>query len=502
MADIALVSFYKNDISIQVLSLYLKKHGHNVFSFFWPGEVNSFNTAKIISFVRENNISLVGLSVFTDTSCFAAKLTKAIKEECPAILVVWGGVHASIMPMECLMYADIVCIGEGEEALLELAVSVSSGGVLEKNIKNMWFRKSDGIIKNELRQLEDNLDRYDYHNFDLSNQFLVDKKGFNRWDTKYLETNYSIITSRGCLYSCSYCYNNSRRKLYAGKGNYLRFRSIDNVIAELIKVKSAYRNLKKINFCDDIFILREVKEIERFKELYLKEIGIPFQALVDPRSFNKNKFCLLVCSGLRYLQVGIQTGSESCSDKVYNRKVRNSQLIEMANIFKINKIVVIYDIIFNNPYETIDDIKETIRLLLKLPQPFWLEGYNLLFSPGTDITEAALRDGYISTNNECNDFTSVYKSENSPFSSFTKCKLSTRFYNIKFDSHEKAYWNTVIFLFTLYNIPFWFRRRLIESLLKFDSIFKQRLILPLAIALSIFNRIIAKLKFIFGRAHY
>lgn len=470
MLNIALISFFERDISIQTLSAYLKKSGYNTVCFICPGKLNDSILREFIKFLRDKDISLVGMSVNTDVSYSATILTNSIKENNRNISVIWGGPHVNVMPEECLRYADMICMGEGEDALLEL---VKRNKQADTNIRNIWFKVGSSIIKNDLRNLESNLDRYVCYDHDIKNQYLMNKNGFEIWDKKYLQKIYYIVTSRGCPYNCAYCYNNYRRKQYQGLGRYLRFRSIDNVITELVEAKNKYSELEYIYFCDDVFVIRKIDEIKQFQKLYSSKVGLPFFAFVDPRSFNKEKVEILRDCGLSLVQIGIQSGDECFRREVYNRIVSNDKFLDMAHFINKLGITVYYDIIFNNPYEKIEDIKESIKLAMKLPQPFLIQGYNIIFYPGTDITEKALKDGFISKNSDLNNLATIQDNDDSPLFSRRGNMPSNRYYKVNFNSHEKIYWNKIFVLFLAKYIPVFYRYCLIKFFLRSNILYKR-----------------------------
>ena len=53
------------------------------------------------------------------------------------------------------------------------------------------------------------------------------------------------------------------------------------------------------------------------------------------------------------------------------------------------------DFIGENPYESEADRRETVELLARLPKPFYFNYFSLTYFPGVDLTERALRDGFI-----------------------------------------------------------------------------------------------------------
>ncbi len=467
---VALVSFLVNSINIRTLASYIKADSYETYCFFCPDSFNESNLAELIRILKEKEIGLIGISLVTDDYQSAVELTSAIKKEIN-IPVIWGGAHVNVMPEECLLHADMICRGEGEEALLDLVKVLSTQEKIIPDIKNIWFKTENGIVKNELRSLEENLDKYPFPDFDLSSQYVMNAKGFEQLREEHLNGEYSLMSSRGCPYSCNYCYNSYRRKHYHGKGKYLRKRSIENVIQELIQAKQIFKNLSQVNFWDDSFVARKVDEFNLFSDLYAKKIKLPFFALIEPMAFDYEKIKLLKKCGLSKLQVGIQSGSERVNRDVYNRPVSNKKIVEVAHLIKQLGVAAVYDFIFNNPYEKSEDIKQTIELLLKFPRPLYLQGYNLIFYPGTIITEKALADGFI-TDNSADIFSSIQNPVNSPTAMKTGAVVSNRFYSVNYDSKEKDYLNLVFSLLCFNYIPHW----LIGFFIRSESRFHELLI--------------------------
>lgn len=450
MIRIALISFLNNSINTRSLSSYLKVNGYDVICLFCSCEFNQSNLDKLINLLMDKKIGLVGISLVTDDYYPAVTITKAIREKL-GLPVIWGGAHVNVMPDESLRHADMICLGEGEEALLELAGSMAAGRT-DLTIKNIWFKTETGIVRNDLRNLEENLDKYPFPDFDWHSQFVMTDGGLEQLTESHFAGEYSIMSSRGCPYSCHYCYNSYRRRQYAGKGHYLRKRSIGKVIEELEQAKNNFPRLQRINFWDDSFVARSWEDFILFQKLYKQKIALPFFALIEPMAFDSEKVQILRESGLGFLQLGIQTGSERVNKDVYNRHVSNQKVIQVAREIRAMGIDVIYDVIFNNPYEKADDVAQTVKLFLQFPWPVSLQGFNLIFYPGTQLTDNALRDGYIKPREE-ESYATIEGVANSPTSMKGKSVVSDRFYRIQYDSSEKKYWNTVLSLFAFLHVP-------------------------------------------------
>ena len=88
---------------------------------------------------------------------------------------------------------------------------------------------------------------------------------------------------------------------------------------------SACRSLEKLDFfkkiviADDDFFMRPLDQIEDFSKQYKEKIGIPFGVAVSPNTYNSKKMRLLVYAGLRFIQMGVQTGSQRVLDDVFKR---------------------------------------------------------------------------------------------------------------------------------------------------------------------------------------
>ena len=448
MMKVLLISFSSMAINVRCLSSCLKERGYKTYLAFCLSDFNKTNSSKFIKLINSLNIKLIGISLVTDDFKNAKYITTEIKKEL-ALPVIWGGAHPTIASLECLKYADMVCVGEGEEALLELCDKMNRK-VNYFSVQNIWFKKEEKIIRNELRHLVENLDKYFFPDYGFETHYIVIKEGYEKFDEKSLDGKYNIMTSRGCPFSCSYCYNNYRRKMYAHKGKYLRQRSINNILDELKLAKKKFKSINIINFWDDNFLMRNINDIKEFSEYYEKEINIPFFCLANPSYISEEKIKLLKKCGIAEIQVGIQTGSENINKNIYNRSIPNSIILDLAKLLRKYNIKVGYDIIFNNPYETRDDLIDTIELLLKFPKPFKLRGYNLIFYPGSEITEKAIKDNYILVNTNPDETSTIEAAVDSPLRSFDKVALSSRLYQPNFSIGEKRYLNSIIGLIPYY----------------------------------------------------
>src|SRR4030067_1375002 len=220
--------------------------------------------------IEEYCPDMVGFSIMSGSHVWAVEIAGEIKEKY-GILNVFGGPHPTVFP-EFIEEpnVDILVRGEGEDAMLDILNCIEAKRCLEKeNISNTSIKTKDGIIlNNPLRNLRNDLDGYPF----------PDRYLYDDLEGRIDRTVRSVITSRGCPYNCTFCFNDSARKMYDGKGRYVRIRSIDKVIEECLELKRK-ANDKTIFFMDDVFGLNK-KWLYEFLPVFKREIGLGFVCLV------------------------------------------------------------------------------------------------------------------------------------------------------------------------------------------------------------------------------
>lgn len=339
------------------------------------------------------NPKLVGISVLSPFVSVARRLTKLIHDNTSA-LVIWGGIHPTISPESCIMETDLICIGEGEGAIRDLVINLRDGEDYF-HINNLWINNNNHIIKNNMRQLIEDLDSIPFAAYNKESYYFINNDQLTNNDLALKENTFYIAASRGCPYVCSYCINARLRVLFKGLGNYIRFRSVDNVIKEIKEHLSLPNMHEFIYFVDDVFAVNEVW-LNEFTTHYKKEIGLPFFVNYHPELINPTIINKLVMSGLYGISFGIQSGSEYIRKHVLNRPGTNKEIIKLANDISTNyAIKVCVDLILDNPYETEDSLREAISVLLQLPKPLTVNTYSLQFFPKHLITLRAIKDGHI-----------------------------------------------------------------------------------------------------------
>jgi len=207
-----------------------------------------------------------------------------------------------------------------------------------------------------------------------------------------LNSSFIVMTSRGCPFRCNFCYNSIGHILAKGKGKYLRRRSVENVIEELVTYKRRRPDTALVMFYDDVFCF-DRKWIARFSAAYKQKVDIPFWVYAYPDMCDPEILRSLRDVGMLHLNLGIQSGSERTLREVYGRKMDPAKILKAAQLLKNLDIYPVYDLLAANPLETEADLRATLNLIVQLPPPFGMYVWPMVFYRNYPITKAMQKRG-------------------------------------------------------------------------------------------------------------
>ena len=385
-----------SDQGIRTISAVLKKAGYDVKIVFmvYSEDYSKFYYKKELEQLYKicKNSELIGFSSFASTAARVIQIINFFKKRDLQIPMVWGGIHATISPEKCIKYCDIVCVGEGESAILDLAKAIEKKKSVNR-IKNLWIKRDRKIIKNPVRPVIEDLDKLPFVDYDIQNHYILERHNLRKFKEKDLDGAIFFLTGRGCSYGCEYCSNNFLNKLYKGKcKRIIRWNSVDYIINCILELKKRFKSLHYFDIRDDSFSFRPLSQIKEFSRKYKEKVKMRFKCLVDPKTITDEKIKLLVEAGCTDVIVGIQ-GVERVNQEIYHRPQTDKQVMDAARFLnKYKNLTVMYDVITCNPYETSDDVLNMIKLLQKIPKPYFLSVNNLVFFPGTGLYYKAIKD--------------------------------------------------------------------------------------------------------------
>lgn len=368
------------------LSAMLKKHGHQVKMSFGYS-LKEFNPT-----ISKFKPDLVAFSIMSGSYKWSLEMAASVKKAF-GIKNIFGGPHPTHFPdFINEENVDIIARGEGEWASLELMNCIDAR-IDYSQVKNLWVKKDGIIYRNELRCLDNDLDIYPFADRDL----YADFRGKADLDIRQL------ITSRGCPWHCSFCFNDSLRELYKDKGRYVRIRAVDTVVEEARRLKSDYR-ARIIYFADDVFGL-DRKWLLDFLPKYKKNVGLPFICLIraDILAKNEDYAMLLAKHGCIMLSFGIESGNENTRNRVLEKNVKDSDIYKAAKLLHQAGIKFRTFNILGLPGETLQDALKTVQVNIDIKTDFpWCS----IFMPfsGTRLTEYAKENNYLSSSDSQKSF--------------------------------------------------------------------------------------------------
>ncbi len=322
---------------------------------------------EILEIVREWKPAVVGVSVMTQQYKWARNFARKLKKAFPSLPVAIGGVHCTMVPGEVEAHAleeplwDYIFVGEGEWPFAELCDRLERGEPAER-IPNMRVVRDGKILRNPVGPFPDleKLPPKDYHLFDLPRITRV-KKGW-----------LSMLTSRGCPYQCTYCFNREIVNLYLEEGGirhrkeYLRRYPIPRVIGELQALKREVPGIEVVIFDDDLFTL-DKRYVLDFCRAYREEgVGLPFVVNAHVQSFDLEMARALKAAGCIIVKFGLESGSPRVRREILARPMTNEKIAAGFAAAHEAGIHSSAFIMIGLPTETREEIMETLDLCARI----------------------------------------------------------------------------------------------------------------------------------------
>ncbi|MDP2728840.1 MAG: radical SAM protein, partial [Dehalococcoidia bacterium] len=218
---------------IGYLAAVLKKAGHEVSLIHITHPVSE---QAYVEMLGRGAPDLIAFSATTNMFPYVALWAQWSKQNL-GVPTICGGIHPTLNPEETIdnSHIDMLCRGEGEEAIVELCGRLERGTTI-LDIEGLWVREGNTIHRNKPRRSLRDLDTLPF----------PDRTVFNHRSLVQSKEGIGIfMASRGCPYDCSYCCNHALRALQGQHGGpAVRFRSVDNVIAEVKTVLAEHPYLR------------------------------------------------------------------------------------------------------------------------------------------------------------------------------------------------------------------------------------------------------------------
>lgn len=328
----------------------------------------------------------VGMSSMTGPEIWGALKASEIVKGHSSVPVVWGGVHASLLPQQTLenQYVDIVVKGEGEETFSELVTSLANKKPLN-TVQGIWYKENGQLKQNTPRPFVDlnKLPPLSYHLVDLhSHLSRASKRDCLRFET-----------SRGCPSDCAFCYNTTF--------NQKRWRALnpEETLFRIQRIKDEF-NIQGIVLSDDNFFVNVNRVYQILESMIKRKLDMVWAAgdirLDTVAQMDDDFFSLLERSGCLSIVIGVETGSQRVAEMM-RKGIDISQAISVNRRLAKYNLQPRYCFVTGIPGETREDLSQTASLMLRLVEdnPKATLGVNIFATyPGTELFNVCVQHGF------------------------------------------------------------------------------------------------------------
>jgi len=304
---------------------------------------------------------LYGVTGVSPQFIYMKKIIEILKEREPHKPVVVGGVHATVLPQHVLdnTRADLCVIGEGERVLMDLVQGNAAG----------WGWDGNALMGEK-----------------MTSSFLPDRKAIDYYSylvprtfgyMANIKREASIITGRGCPYSCAFC---ASKKIYNG---HVRFNPAEFVIKEFLHLRDEF-GVEMVNVLDDTFILDKKRVYEICQGL--KNQGIKWFCLTRADCIDKELLIEMKKAGCLSLAIGFETGSDRLL-QLLNKKITIAQCRECVKMVSKIGFMINGQLMTGLPTETMKDVELTRKFIEDNPEVDTFGLHMFQPYPGSDIWE-------------------------------------------------------------------------------------------------------------------
>ena len=285
----------------------------------------------------------------------ALEACRLVRQNRPEVPIVWGGIHASLLPEQTLEHpcVNIVVVGEGEQTFVEL-VEALAGGRSPNGVAGVAC-KLDGHY-----HLTPGRPFVDLNAQPPLSYHLVDMNAYRR--RLFGIDHVSFNSSRGCTFRCTFCWDPvmHRRQWRAMRPG--------TVLEHLRRIIRDY-GIRGFLFTDDNFFIDLDRARGILEEVVRADLDISISKLqvrVDTLCRMDREFLdLVVRAGVKRLTVGVESGSQRVLDLLQKDQTVES-VLEASRKLIPYPIVPIYLFMMGLPTETPDEFAQSVALAVRL----------------------------------------------------------------------------------------------------------------------------------------
>jgi len=358
--------------------------------------------------VKKRGPAMVVLECSTPSINYDLESAKQTKQALPGVLTVLVGSHVTVFHqeiMEEMAHVDVICRGEFEMTILDLARS-DGGPEAFENIPGTTYRKNGDIIANEDRPLIEDLNALPF-----PARHII-RTDHYRQGTFSGTKSTTMITSRGCPHHCTFC-------LWPGTlyGHGYRKRSVENVVDEISHVVKDH-GVDEIYFDDDCWAMDKKRGLEICRQICERKLDIRWIVQIRADTLNEELLKAMKKAGCCYLRIGVESGSQRMLD-LMKKKVDLPVVEEAFRLARSARIKTQAFFLLGLPGETDESVDETIRFAKKI-RPDSAQFAIAMPHPGTELYDECLKKGWLEFK-DWEDFSSTHSLINTE--TFSKKKV-------------------------------------------------------------------------------
>jgi anaerobic magnesium-protoporphyrin IX monomethyl ester cyclase len=294
---------------------------------------------------------LVGFTALTPSINHAGELVRRCREVLPGVPTIVGGFHATMEPEQTLAEHpfDFLCVGEGEETLVELADRLEAGSPAA-GIAGLAWRDGDRVALGPPRERIADLDSLPQpHDFyDLG--YYLEAGSFTY---QYGYRCASIISSRGCPFRCRFC---------SLPGKYIQ-QSVPRLCDEIATVLG--RGADGVFFRDSTFTIRREWVMAFCEEVRRRRLRFHWIANARPDRVDEAMLRAMRGAGCFALCYGAETGRDHVL-AYYGKDHTVDDTRRAVALTRAAGIRVIAYFMLGAPIETRADIEASVALAREL----------------------------------------------------------------------------------------------------------------------------------------
>lgn len=377
-------------LGLMYISAVVRRAGHHSQLFLEGAEGAAF-----VDRVVAARPDLVAFSVTTGMHRWALEVAARIKARTET-RILFGGPHATYSP-EVIEKdpVDLVCRGEGEEAMDELLAALASG-TSPRNIANFWVKEEGAIHRNEVRPLTQDLDSIPFPDWDLYYRYPY----LRRLRSK------PLLTGRGCSFQCTFCHNHLDMALYSGKGKWVRKRSPENIVAEIRELGARYP-LEILNLERDDHLTIQRDWTFRFLEAYARQVDLPFVLQCRPETIDRETADALARARCASVTISFETANPFLRNSLLRKEIDDDQVIQAVQLLKERGIYVKTLNMIGLPGEDLDGALATLDFNIRLKPQFARCSIATPF-PRTRLFEQSVNAGMLAGDHSSDDYFEDY----------------------------------------------------------------------------------------------